>query len=252
MPKFVKRRGLPEPNSIPERLQMFRAEVLFYREIAPTIGVRIPRCYRAEVNEAGTELVLEDLSRWRRGADPLAVAGELARLHHRWEGRAAERWPWLRRVGAAADLVGAVFDRAWPRLAGRDDLPASVRVAGARLVDRVAELESADGGQPSTLIHGDCATPNLRTGPGGEIAFLDWEDVSAAPGINDLARFLVSSVEPERWDDVIEAYGSEAGLLAVLPAAVVQELLFVDDQPDGSAEAAASLRRIDAAFQRSN
>lgn len=248
MPEFVKRRGRPEPNSIPERLQIFRTEVRFYREIAPVAGVRVPACYRAEASESGTELVLEDLSHWRRGADPVAVAGELARLHHRWAGVAAERWPWLRPVGAAADLVGAHFDRAWPRLAARDDLPASVRAAGARFVGRVAEFESVDGGQPRTLIHGDCAMPNLRTGPRGEIAYLDWEDVGAAPGVNDLARLLVSSVVPERWDEVIRAYGTENGLAGVLPGAVVQELFFVGDQADGSDEAGVALRRIEAAL----
>ena len=45
-----------------------------------------------------------------------------------------------------------------------------------------------------------------------EIALLDWEDVSAAPGIADLGWLLVSSVAPARWDEVIAAYGTPAGL----------------------------------------
>lgn len=39
---------------------------------------------------------------------------------------------------------------------------------------------------PLTLVHGDASVQNMRTGPGGEVALLDWEDVSAAPGVLDL------------------------------------------------------------------
>ena len=39
------------------------------------------------------------------------------------------RWPWLRPVGAAADLVGDLFTRVWPQLAARAELTAPVRSA---------------------------------------------------------------------------------------------------------------------------
>jgi hypothetical protein len=67
---YVKRRGVPPPGSIPEALGMFRAEVRFYQEIAPVVGVRVPLCHRAEAGDDGTLLVLEDLSSWRLGAEP--------------------------------------------------------------------------------------------------------------------------------------------------------------------------------------
>ena len=78
---------------------MFRAEVRFYREIAPVAGVRAPACYQASERAGGTLLVLEDLSAWQPGADPVAAAGLLAGMHRRWEGQAAVRWPWLPRAG---------------------------------------------------------------------------------------------------------------------------------------------------------
>ncbi len=49
---------------------MFRAEVRFYLELAPVVGLRVPVCYRAEEGDYGTHLVLEDLSAWKPGADP--------------------------------------------------------------------------------------------------------------------------------------------------------------------------------------
>jgi Phosphotransferase enzyme family len=249
----VKRRGRPSPGSITAALDSFRAEVRFYREIAPVIGVRVPICYQAEDTDEGTELVLEDLSGWQPGADPLAAARVIAEMHRQWQGAAHVRWPWLRPVGAAVDLVEEFYARVWPRLAARPDLTPSVRVLGESLVGKVTESErmiSAAG--PLTLVHGDASMANMRTGPDGQVALLDWEDVSAAPGVLDLAWLLVSSVEPVRWVETIAAYGTAGGLTQVLPAVAVQGLLSLSDSITGSPDATAWMRRLDAAASRLN
>lgn len=248
MPAFVKRRDPPQPGSIPAALDQFAAEVHFYRAIAPEVGVRVPACYRSESDDSGTLLELEDLSAWSIGADPEAAARLLSELHTRWEGEAPQRWPWLRPVGAAVDLVEMLFDRTWPEIAVRADCTPAVRALGERLVGRVAEAEWATASAgPLTLTHGDASMPNMRTSPRGEIALLDWEDVSAAPGTCDLAWLLVSSVEPERWGDVVTAYGASAGLSKALPAAAVQGLLSMADAPVGSADALAWVDRLEVA-----
>jgi Phosphotransferase enzyme family len=248
---YVKQRGRPSQGSITEALDSFRAEVRFYREIAPVAGVRVPACYRAEDTDEGTVLVLEDLSGWQPGADPLAAVGVLADMHRRWAHEADTRWPWLRPVGAAADLVEQLYAQVWPEVAGRPDLTASVRVLGERLVGKVTESErliSAAG--PLTLVHGDASMRNMRTGPGGRVALLDWEDVSAAPGVLDLAWLLVSSVEPARWDEAIAVYGASGDVTRVLPATAVQGLLSLFGTAVGSAEASAWIGRLDAAAGR--
>jgi Phosphotransferase enzyme family len=251
MPGHVKRRGPPAPGSITQALDSFRAEVRFYREIAAEAGVRVPACYRAEDTADGTLLVLEDLSSWQPGADPLAAARLLSAMHQRWSGRAHVRWPWLRPVGAGADLVQELFGRVWPGLAAREALTPRVRALAGHLAGKVADSERAVSvAGPLTLVHGDASMANMRTGPAGEVALLDWEDVSAAPGVLDLAWLLMSSVEPARWDDVVAAYGSPAGLAQVLPAVVVQGLLSLSDAPAGSAEAMAWAGRLDAAAER--
>jgi Phosphotransferase enzyme family len=245
MQVHVKRRDRPAAGSIPDALQMFRAEVRFYQEIAPVVGVRVPACYRAEATDEGTLLLLEDLSEWRPGADPIEAAGLLAEMHRRWSGLADRRWPWLRRVGAASDLVAELYDRVWPDLAARSDLTGRVRALGDSLTGRVIDVERdlARAGRP-TLIHGDASTANMRTGPEEEIALLDWEDVSAAPGALDLAWLLVSSVETERWADVIRAYGAAEGLAIALPAVAVQGLLSLAGVPEGSTEALGWVARL--------
>jgi hypothetical protein len=245
---FVKTRGVAQAGSIPAALDMFRSEVRFYREIAPVVGIRVPACYRAEDSDAGTLLELEDLSAWTPGAEPRAAAQLLRHLHIRWSGEADRRWPWLRPVGAAAELVERLYDETWPRVADRPELSPAVRALGGQLVGQVvAADEQIAGAGPLTLTHGDASAQNLRTSPAGEIALLDWEDVSAAPGVLDLGWFLLSSVEPDQWNATIEAYGNDNGLLAVLPSLVVQGLLSLSDHPAGDPAALAWGRRLDAA-----
>lgn len=230
---------------------MFRSEMRFYREIAPVIGVRVPACYHAEDSGEGTVLILEDFSSWQPGADPLAAASLLSGMHRSWAGQAHLRWPWLRPAGAAAGLVEELFGRVWPNLADRGDLTPHVRALGEGLAGKVAENERAIGMLgPLTLVHGDASARNLRTGPGGEVALLDWEDVSAAPGVLDLAWLLVSSVEPAQWDEVIAAYGPADGLAEVLRAVAVQALLSMSDTAVGSAAASGWARRLAAAAAR--
>ena len=71
MKRLIKRREPAEPGSIPDVLGMFTAELRFSREIAPHVGVRVPVCVEASEGPEGTLLVLEDLSDWSPGADPV-------------------------------------------------------------------------------------------------------------------------------------------------------------------------------------
>ena len=248
---FEKRREPAKAGSIPEALDMFRAEVRFYREIAPVVGVRVPVCIEAEDTSEGTRLLLEDLSSWTPGADPVPMARELAALHRRWEGHALDRWPWLRGKGAAADLISSLFEEVWPRLRSRSDLTPEAASLGTRAIGGVEDLEAAGAAaQPCTLCHGDASFNNVFTGPGGEIAFTDWEDVGWAPGVTDLAWLLVSSVPPGRWDEVIRAYGPARGLNLELPAAGMQGLLTLGDLPEGGVEARGWVERLTEAARR--
>lgn len=248
---FVKRRRWPEPGSIPGVLDSFRKELRFYQFIAPQVGVRVPACYQAAEDSEGTLLVLEDLSDWRAGADPVEAARVLALLHRRWEAEAARRWPWLASAGLADDLVARLFEQTWPQLAVRGDLTPAVRSAGERLAGRVRAAERAvTAAGASTMIHGDASALNMRTSVAGEIALLDWEDVTLAPGVYDLAWLLVSSVEPAQWTAVIAAYGPADGLISVLPSAIVQGLFSLSDSAEAAPEAAAWLERLEEAWLR--
>ncbi|HEX4700276.1 MAG TPA: phosphotransferase [Actinomycetes bacterium] len=248
---FIKRREPAARGSIPDVLAMFVNEVLFYREVAPVIGVRVPACLTAQEDNGSTLLELENLADWTEGADPVQAARLLAAMHTRWAGRAAARWPWLRAPETASDLVGELFDATWPDVTGRPELSPAARAFGERLVGRVPAVERrAARAGPETLVHGDASARNMRTSPTGELALLDWEDVGRGPGMADLAWLLVSSVDPAEWDTTIDAYGGSAGLRDGLPSATVQAFLSFAAEPRGSEQALSWVVRIEAAARR--
>ena len=120
----------------------------------------------------------------------------------------------------AAVILGGLFrqpGRAWR---GAAVSTAPVVALGTRLLGRAAEAESAVGSASA----GDAGPRRCRRWPtseplqAGEVALPDWEDVSAAPGVLDLAWLLVSPVDSAQWDKVIAAYGPPADIVGVLPA----------------------------------
>lgn len=90
----------------------------------------------------------------------------------------------------------------------------------------------------------------MRTSLAAEIALLDWEDVGLAAGVSDLAWMLVSSVEPERWDEVIAACGTAGQLAEALPASMVQGVLSMSETAAGSADSEAWCARLRSAAAR--
>jgi hypothetical protein len=193
---------------------------------------------------------LEDLSEWKEGGDPLVIAAALKELHRRWEGTADHRWPWLNRAGRAADEIGGLYDRTWTDLRTREDITPAVRGLGDALQGRVGSLEREESARlPRTLIHGDASARNTRTSTTtGELVFLDWEDVRTAQGEVDLTWLLLSSVEPDGWNDVIDAYRpDQAALLACLPANAAQAIFGLSDHEAGSEPARGWTARLEAA-----
>ena len=159
---------------------------------------------------------------------------------------AATRWPWLRRAGAADDLVGELYDAWWPKIKDRKDLTPDVRDLAQRLVGKAGNLPPAPG--DLNLTHGDAATRNFRTGQ-KELVLLDWEDATAAPGIADIAWLLVSSTPPARWPEILDKAPTE-GLPEELATSAVQGLLSLTDHDQGTPEAQAQINRLTEAAHR--
>lgn len=186
--------------------QCYLKEVEFYRRVQPTVAIRTPRVWLADIDEAGQEffLVMEDVTPAVQGdqltgctvAHATLALDELAKLH-------APRWddPTL---GELAFLAEAMPDRAasfqalygavWPGFRERyaERLAPELLAVTERFGPRVADWVLGSEG-PRTVAHGDYRLDNMLfgTGPGAPpLVVVDWQTVARGLGTADAAYFL--------------------------------------------------------------
>ena len=191
----------------------FAKEVGFYTQLAGTVDVRVPRCWYGAISDDKTSfvLLLDDLAPARPGvqADGCTPAQasdcleNLAGLHApRWNDEALLDIAFLTPMGSAgAAFLGDILQEATEQFVVRyaDDLSAG-DVATLRAVARSIAAWSLARPRPFALVHGDFRPDNLMFPPdGGTAVALDWQTVSVAHPLRDVAYFLGTSLgEDER------------------------------------------------------
>jgi hypothetical protein len=216
----------PTSRATAGALRNYEIEVSFYRQLAPQLPVRAPRCYHAHLDTTGTDfvLLLEDVAPARQGdqlagcsLDQAALAvEELPRLHApRWGDPSLAGLDWLHRsteeaVDFTSQLVAGLFAGFCDRYAGRVD--ADIMALGERLMARLPKY-LGDRQGPSTVAHGDFRLDNLLFGideAGPPVVVVDWQTVTHGPGIGDLSYFLGAGLVPEtrrsHEDGLVRAY----------------------------------------------
>ncbi|WP_240809860.1 ecdysteroid 22-kinase family protein [Actinomadura sp. WMMA1423] len=184
---------------------IYRTEVRFYLDLAPTVAVRTPACRYGTLTEDATDfvLLLEDLHPGEQG-DQLTgcAAGEvldcvvnLAGLHGpRWCDQALLDLDWLHRTGpqdgdAVTGALGPAteifIDRFADRLAAEDKATLrAVAVHAGRWITARPERFAP--------VHGDYRLDNIIFGAGGGpgVAAVDWQTLTVGLPARDLAYFL--------------------------------------------------------------
>jgi aminoglycoside/choline kinase family phosphotransferase len=207
-------------------LRTSEVEVRFYQEVAPTVAIRTPRCYFADVDTATAAfaLVLEDMAPARQGDQMAACTGEeaalalaeLSRLRGpRWADPALDQVAWLDRrhtdAGAAGEEVLPLLFEGFVARYG-DHLDEGVVAVGERLFPRIgAYLRPRPG--PRTVVHADYRLDNLLFGTDEgtpAVTVVDWQTVTLGPGPADVAYFLGAGLVPEerraRESDLVGEY----------------------------------------------
>jgi aminoglycoside phosphotransferase (APT) family kinase protein len=207
------------PESVAGRLfvdlmNLASTEVRFYRDIAPTLPILVPRAWQVEHDESSGAflLILEDLA--RAGAHftdvtkPVdletarRVVETLARLHAAfWNSPRFETdLSWLRRPGPRRGLR---LERCLCRaLAGRgvarfaDAIPPEIRAATPRLIRARDRLERSWSEGPLTFLHGDSHVGNMYF-VGDAAGLFDWQVAQCGQGMRDVSYFLVTSLASE-------------------------------------------------------
>ena len=188
--------------------RMGRREVDFYRAIAPSIELRVPRVYWADSSDEGAfVLLLEDLAgrgctfsdgAWGVGADAAAVALEgLARFHARF-GEASVRSavaPWLAQPAIEGgeiipQLLRGILEE------HRDELTDAYVTAGHLYAEHHLRFDQLWDSGPQTCIHGDPHIGNVFLEE-GRVGFFDWGLCRESTPLRDVSYFLTMTVEPD-------------------------------------------------------
>lgn len=188
-------------------LQNFLKEVRFYQELQARLAIRTPRCFYAEIKEAGPEfaVVMEDLAPARQGDQLLgcdagvahAAVMELVGLHAPgWCDTSLRDKAWLFNADvASSDALRDMY---------RAQLPGFIARYGEALAEdeqqifqRLGEVDHAPLFAPTpevfSLVHVDYRLDNLMIHPvdsGYEITVVDWQSITLGAPLNDVAYFL--------------------------------------------------------------
>lgn len=191
---------------------LYLREVSFYREMAGTVAIHTPPAFAALHDPATDDfvLLLADLAPARQGDqlagcsldDARVAMAEAAALHApRWGDPVLETLDWL--VVRPASL-GAMVDAMLPAIIGlfRERFAGMLAPEHLAMIDRLpAALIAMRGNRsaPITVMHADFRLDNMMfdvNGGARPLATLDWQTVTAGPGLTDVAYFLSAGITP--------------------------------------------------------
>ncbi len=196
------------------QLRNYYREVSFYRELAPKLSIRVPRCYFADIVDEGPEfaLLLEDLRPAEQGDQLAGCSPDVARSSvlelvglqaPTWRDASLRRFDWLGEppvspsmdlMAMYAQLLPAFLDRYGDRLADDE----------RRIIARVATSPAcplyAPPGDLTCLEHVDYRLDNMlideRSTP-PRVTVVDWQSVKIGKPLNDVAYFMGAGLLPE-------------------------------------------------------
>ncbi len=191
---------------------LYLREVSFYREMAATVAIHTPRAYAALIDPASDDfvLLLADLAPARQGDqlagcsidDARVAMAEAAALHApRWGDPTLESLDWLAVRPAA---LGSMVDAMLPTIIGlfRERFAGMLAPEHLAMVDKLpAALIAMRGNRsaPVTVMHADFRLDNMMfdvNGGAHPLTTLDWQTVTAGPGLTDVAYFLSAGISP--------------------------------------------------------
>ncbi|MEQ1701339.1 MAG: phosphotransferase [Ilumatobacteraceae bacterium] len=220
----------PDPTSRATgvALRNYEREVKFYDQIAPTVDIRVAKCFHGEWHEADGDfvLLLEDLSPAEQGNQITGCGAELAersvlelaRLHGpRWADESLGDIEFLQRRGADdAERLQMLWTMFLPGFLGT--YSKYLDADGVELIERFGPQIPAwiEGHTlPDTVTHGDYRLDNLMfaSADGGyPVATVDWQTPGHGSPSGDVSYFLgagpLPEVRREIERDLVDRYGA--------------------------------------------
>ena len=230
-----------------QQMGIYASEVGFYRDIAPTINIRVPVVSYIGFDPETTRfcLLMEDITPAEQGdqltgtdiATAELVVAEAVKLHAPTWGRAEElaELPWLAAPSIESalfrnEIVRSVFDGfadRYSHVLSADDIELGRRLMG-RLDDLSrAQTPTAFGGVSGAwcLAHQDYRLDNMlfSTGPGSPpLVIVDWQTCRLGSGPADIAYFCGAGLS------VSDRRAAEGGLVDRYVAGLIEAGVPVD------------------------
>jgi aminoglycoside phosphotransferase (APT) family kinase protein len=228
---LVAKTGAEDPDVRQRVAYGYRAELAFYRDIAPTVDVPVPTVHASAATDDCSQfvLVMDDLSPAAQGDQIVGATAEvvlegaraLAGLHGpRWCDPSWKDLEVLTMPLATEDSAQGMGDLA--RMATDTFLD----TLGPRLsADDRATLDAFPKAVPDwllahpdrfALLHGDFRLDNLMLHPEGGVTVVDWQTLTVGLPGRDLAYWIATSVDPRTRrrieGDAVSAYHSALGV----------------------------------------
>ena len=187
-----------------QQMGFYRAEVMFYQQLAHRAGIRTPYVYVAEIDPVTNDFVLlfEDLAPAQQGDqmrgctldEARAALAEAAKLHAAfWNDRSLLEADWCYvPTGAQGFYTTELIERSWDHVQKHyaSWLSDEVKEVCARYV-RNHEWWNRPRDFPKCFSHNDFRPDNMLFGkPGERIAVVDWQTSNFLGTGMDVAYFL--------------------------------------------------------------
>jgi hypothetical protein len=208
---------------------LVRTEAAFYRDVAPSLSLVLPRCLFSDENGSEGIVILEDLNargvRFCSAGDTWdaeqvqKILSQLARLHAATWGEKPGRLQWLTigsqsiRSTVPSMLGPARFDALMRRPVVQPYLryPSGNQAIVVEAMTKLWRQDDASGNW--VLGHGDIHLGQTYIEPNGEVGILDWESVAMVPWSKDVAYVIGSSLSVSdrrvHERDLLEIYLNE-------------------------------------------
>lgn len=218
----------PEMREIGQEYSFYSREVNFYKNIAPNLNMKVPKCYYAAIDSSGEfhVILLEDLSRFTNGSRVLGcpisyakqVVIEIAQLHASWwNNQQLFTLDWLPDLNTIYEFSTApnTFQFVWEVFKEKaGGIPHDIIAVGDRYSNYVISVSNyLFQTQSRTLIHFDYHLDNLffnDTNDQNQIITIDWQLITRGKGTVDLAFFigqnLNSKIQREYETSLIQLY----------------------------------------------
>jgi hypothetical protein len=192
---------------------LYIREVSFYRELARTVAIHVPRALVAEIDPATDDftLIFEDLGPARQGdqltgcslEDAKVAMAQAAALHApRWGDTSLLQIDWL---AVRPQQLSGMVDSQLPAIIGlfaeRYDgvLEPEFMDLVRRLPATLAAQRGSGTAPPLTVQHADYRLDNVMFDVQDgrhPMATLDWQTVTVGAGATDVAYFLSAGIDP--------------------------------------------------------